>query len=167
MLLFHSLKNLLHLVYLSFLGLDDLLCQLFYFRVFNICMFACHDGRRMVRDHGLHILDIANRRLTYTDISYLKESGPPALSFIGMNGMPSYINVPLKNKVLPAGKDNISYRERQVLRLLAEGKASKEIGIILGISKETVDRHRKNMLHKKGLANTGELVGKAIRQGWI
>lgn len=104
---------------------------------------------------------------TYTDISYLKDSGPPTLSFIGMNGMPSYINVPLKNKMLSVSKDDISYRERQVLTLLAEGKASKEIGLILGISKGTVDRHRKNMLHKKGLANTSELVSKAIRQGWI
>lgn len=104
---------------------------------------------------------------TYTDIGYLKEEGVPTLSFIGMNGMPSYINVPLKNGNLLPGKDNITYRERQVLKLLAEGKLSKEIATLLNITKETVDKHRKNMLHKKQLRNTGELVSKAIRNGWI
>jgi len=54
-----------------------------------------------------------------------------------------------------------------VLTLLIEGKLSKEISRILKISKQTVDTHRKNMLHKKHLNNTGELVGKAIRYGWV
>jgi DNA-binding CsgD family transcriptional regulator len=54
-----------------------------------------------------------------------------------------------------------------VLKLLIEGKLSKEISSILKISKQTVDTHRKNMLHKKNLSNTGELIGKAIRYGWI
>ena len=48
-----------------------------------------------------------------------------------------------------------------------EGKLSKEISDILNISKQTVDTHRKNMVHKKHLNNTGELIGKAIRNGWI
>ncbi|HTH31462.1 MAG TPA: LuxR C-terminal-related transcriptional regulator, partial [Lacibacter sp.] len=58
-------------------------------------------------------------------------------------------------------------REKQVLKLLIEGKPSKEISSLLKISKQTVDTHRKNMLHKKHLSNTGELIGKAIRCGWI
>ena len=128
-----------------------------YCRVLYQTIIIEHDGLdRILRTFG-----------TYTDITYLKEDGVPALSFIGMNGMPSYINVPLENKDLPTEKDNITYRERQVLKLLAEGRLSKEIAVLLSISKETVDRHRKNMLHKKGLANTSELVSKAIRQGWI
>ena len=42
-----------------------------------------------------------------------------------------------------------------------------KISSILNISKQTVDTHRKNMLHKNNLNNTGELVAKAIRYGWI
>ena len=57
--------------------------------------------------------------------------------------------------------------EKQILILLIEGKLSKEISGALGISKQTVDTHRKNMLHKKNLSNTSELIGKAIRYGWI
>lgn len=61
----------------------------------------------------------------------------------------------------------MSKREKDVLILLIEGKLSKEIGDILHISKQTVDTHRKNMIRKNNLNNTGELIGKAIRSGWV
>ena len=47
----------------------------------------------------------------------------------------------------------ISLREKQVLKLIAEGKHSKEIGEILCISSQTVDTHRRNMQQR--LATTG------------
>ena len=102
----------------------------------------------------------------HTDISYLKQEGTPTLSFIGMNGEPSYYNVSLNNINIES-KEDLTRREKQILELLMEGRLSKEISNILKISKQTVDTHRKNMLHKKHLNNTGELIGKAIRYGWI
>jgi DNA-binding CsgD family transcriptional regulator len=102
----------------------------------------------------------------HTDITYLKQDGLPALSFIGMDGEPSYHDVALNNLYIES-KEDLTRREKEVLRLLIEGKLSKEISYILNISKQTVDTHRKNMLHKKNLNNTGELIGKAIRYGWI
>ena len=102
----------------------------------------------------------------HTDISYLKHEGTPVLSFIGIDGEPSYYNVALDNVYIES-KDELTRREIQVLKLLIEGRFSKEISDILHISKQTVDTHRKNMLHKKHLSNTGELIGKAIRHGWI
>lgn len=102
----------------------------------------------------------------HTDITYLKEEGKPSLSFIGVDGEPSYRNVASKNHFVES-KEELTLREKQVLKLLIEGKFSKEISNILKISKQTVDTHRKNMLHKNELSNTGELIGKAIRYGWI
>lgn len=102
----------------------------------------------------------------HTDITYLKQEGRPVLSFIGMDGEPSYRDV-VSNSVFVESKEELTRREKQVLKLLIEGKLSKEISRILKISKQTVDTHRKNMLHKKDLKNTGELIGKAIRYGWI
>ena len=101
-----------------------------------------------------------------TDITYLKQEGKPVLSFIGMDGEVSYLDVPSKN-IFIESKDELTKRERQVLIFLIEGRPSKEISQILKISKQTVDTHRKNMLCKKKLNNTNELVGKAIRYGWI
>ncbi|HEU5166684.1 MAG TPA: LuxR C-terminal-related transcriptional regulator [Chitinophagaceae bacterium] len=102
----------------------------------------------------------------HSDITYLKQEGKPVLSFIGMDGEPSYLDVASKN-IFIESKEDLTRREKQVLKLLIEGKLSKEISSILKISKQTVDTHRKNMLHKKNLNNTGELIGKAIRYGWI
>jgi DNA-binding CsgD family transcriptional regulator len=102
----------------------------------------------------------------HSDITYLKQEGKPVLSFIGMDGEPSYFDVASKN-IFIESKEELTRRERQVLLLLIEGKLSKEISQVLKISKQTVDTHRKNMLHKKQLNNTGELVGKAIRYGWV
>ncbi|MEO6329344.1 MAG: LuxR C-terminal-related transcriptional regulator [Ginsengibacter sp.] len=102
----------------------------------------------------------------HSDITYLKQEGKPVLSFIGMDDEPSFLDV-ASNNIFIESKDDLTRRERQVLKLLIDGKLSKEISIILKISKQTVDTHRKNMLHKKNLGNTGELIGKAIRYGWI
>jgi DNA-binding CsgD family transcriptional regulator len=102
----------------------------------------------------------------HTDITYLKQEGRPVLSFIGMDGEPSVVDVSSQNIYLES-KDELTNREKQVLALLIQGKLSKEISIILNISKQTVDTHRKNMLHKKNLSTTGELIGKAILNGWI
>ena len=103
---------------------------------------------------------------SHTDITYLKQEGVPALSFIGMDGEPSYHDIDLNN-IYVESREDLTRREKQVLRLLMEGRLSKEISQILNISKQTVDTHRKNMLCKKKLNNTSELVGKAIRYGWI
>jgi len=103
---------------------------------------------------------------THTDITHLKPGGKPILSFIGLEGEPSYINVDVQ-KVFAVSKETLSKREKQVLALLIEGKMSKEIGEILNISKQTVDGHRKNMIAKNGLKNTAELVSNAIKKGWI
>jgi len=102
----------------------------------------------------------------HSDITYLKAEGKPVLSFIGMDGEPSYYDVASKN-IFIESKEELTRRERQVLMLLIEGKLSKEISHALNISKQTVDTHRKNMLRKKKMSNTRELIGKAIRYGWV
>ena len=127
-----------------------------YARILYQGMMIEHDGNgRLLRSMAVQ-----------TDISYLKQEGKPVLSFIGMDGEPSYIDVGGQN-IFIKSKEELTLREKQVLKLLMEGKLSKEISCILNISKQTVDTHRKNMLYKKNLSNTAELIGKAIRYGWI
>lgn len=101
-----------------------------------------------------------------TDITHLKPEGKPTLSFIGLEGEPSYINIDVEN-IFAVSKEVLSKREKQILLLIMEGKLSKEIGQILHISKQTVDTHRNNMLAKCNAANTSELIVRAIRQGWV
>lgn len=61
----------------------------------------------------------------------------------------------------------LTRREQQILRLLAEGRAAKEIGEMLFITRKTVENHRANIMSKLGLANLAELVRYAARLGLI
>ena len=58
-------------------------------------------------------------------------------------------------------------RELDVVKLIAEGHTSGEIGELLIISNKTVDRHRANILDKLGLRNRVELTRYAIRRGLV
>ena len=55
--------------------------------------------------------------------------------------------------------------EREVLQLVTEGKASKEIAHLLNISHKTVEFHRNSMKDKLGLRTTAELTRHAIEMG--
>ena len=64
-------------------------------------------------------------------------------------------------------KLTLSPREREVLQLIAEGKTSYKMSEILGISKRTVDIHRKNIMDKLDLRSVAELTRYAIAEGII
>jgi two-component system, NarL family, response regulator NreC len=61
----------------------------------------------------------------------------------------------------------LSDRERQVLQLVAEGKATKEIASLLNISVKTVESHRTNIMDKLNIHDTAGLVRYSIRHGLI
>jgi len=63
--------------------------------------------------------------------------------------------------------ERLTLREREVLKLIAEGKSSKEIGDLLFISVRTVERHRANIMEKLNLKKTADLVKYAIQKGYV
>lgn len=58
---------------------------------------------------------------------------------------------------------DLTVREREVLKFLVEGLSSREIAEKLYISINTVQYHRKQLLHKTDSRNVAELIGKAYR----
>jgi len=58
-------------------------------------------------------------------------------------------------------------REKEVIKLIADGKSSKEIGDLLFISVRTVERHRANIMDKLKIRKTADLVKYAIQKGYI
>ena len=61
----------------------------------------------------------------------------------------------------------LTLRESQVLKLLAEGKSSREIAGLLGLSSRTVEHHRANMMAKLGVKGVVDLVKYAIAEGYL
>jgi DNA-binding NarL/FixJ family response regulator len=58
-------------------------------------------------------------------------------------------------------------REKQVLKLVAEGLSNKEVADVLGISVKTAMSHREHVMEKLGVHNRTELVRFALRKGVI
>lgn len=64
-------------------------------------------------------------------------------------------------------EDPLTPREAEVVKLIAEGLTSREIGETLTISEKTVERHRSNVLEKLGLRDRVGLTRYAIRRGLV
>ena len=63
--------------------------------------------------------------------------------------------------------DPLSARERQVLQLIAEGKTTKEVATVLGISVKTAETYRTRIMSKLDIHETASLVRYAIRRGLV
>jgi two-component system, NarL family, response regulator NreC len=77
-----------------------------------------------------------------------------------------YIRV-LRQKGAVDSYELLTMREREILQLLAEGKANKEVAAALNISPYTVETHRSNILEKLDLHSTADLILYAVRKGII
>jgi two-component system response regulator NreC len=63
--------------------------------------------------------------------------------------------------------DPLTPREREILQLVAEGKRTKEIAKLLGISVKTIESHRTRIMRKLDAPNIASIVRYAIRRGLI
>ncbi|TMQ57530.1 MAG: response regulator transcription factor [Candidatus Eisenbacteria bacterium] len=66
---------------------------------------------------------------------------------------------------LPA--DPLTNREREILQLIAEGKTTKQIASVLGISVKTVETHRSHIMDKLQIRDTAGLIRYALRRGLV
>jgi len=70
----------------------------------------------------------------------------------------------LESRGLDDTYELLTEREREILQLLAEGKANKEVATVLFISPTTVETHRGHILQKLGLHSTADLILYAVRK---
>lgn len=84
---------------------------------------------------------------------------------------PSAVGTLVRDFLARAGKDGgydpLTPRELEVLKLIAEGKSSRQIAGLLVISVKTVERHRADILRRLGLRDRVDLTRYAIRRGLI
>ena len=82
----------------------------------------------------------------------------PTVSTVVVNGYLSGEKAP---------PDPLAPRERQVLQLVAEGRTSKEIAVVLGVSVKTAESYRAQVMEKLDIHDTAGLVRYAIRRGLV
>lgn len=61
----------------------------------------------------------------------------------------------------------LTRREREVIKLIAEGKRTKEIADYLSLSPKTIEKHRTNLMRKLDLHNVSEVTVYAIKNGFV
>ncbi len=66
---------------------------------------------------------------------------------------------------LAATQEQLTARERQILSLVAQGLANRDIAERLGVSAKTVDNHRTNLMRKVQAHSVAELIAYAVREG--
>jgi DNA-binding NarL/FixJ family response regulator len=74
------------------------------------------------------------------------------------------ITAPTEHNAMAGG---LSFREREVLALIAEGLTNAEIADKLFTSKRTIETHRQNIIEKTQVKNTAALVNYAVRNGLV
>ena len=75
----------------------------------------------------------------------------------------------LRRRLEPGGslKEALTHREREILKLLADGNTSREIAHKLYISLRTVQNHRANIMRKLNVRRTTDLVKYALQKGYV
>lgn len=61
----------------------------------------------------------------------------------------------------------LTRREREVIKLIAEGKRTREIAVYLSLSPKTIEKHRTNLMRKLDLHNVSEVTVYAIKNGFV
>jgi DNA-binding NarL/FixJ family response regulator len=66
-----------------------------------------------------------------------------------------------------AQRGELSERERQIIRLIAAGRRTREMADLLSLSPKTVEKHRANLMRKLGLRNASAVAAYAIANGYV
>lgn len=114
---------------------------------------------------GYLLKDATHNELTVAIRSILsgKTYLSPDISERIING---YLN-PNGSSSVTSPWDTLTYREREVLKLVAEGHPNKHIAEYLSLSVKTVEKHRSNLMKKLNLHNASTLTAYAIEKGLV
>ena len=111
-----------------------------------------------------------------TDISHITNVNNYRLSFIGLNGNASFLELDVMHKkpfvdftpkITFDKQENYTNREFEIICLIGKGKTTKEITALLNISQQTVLTHRKNILKKSDFKTTTELIANFVKKGYL
>ena len=101
----------------------------------------------------------------------LEEKGVPWVSrYIDLFKFDQLISSAMEQNSVTAPTSHVrplTDRQRQVLRLVSEGRSAKEVAVSLNISVKTAQFHKASIMEKLNLHSSGELVRFAVRNGLI
>jgi len=128
----------------------------------EILILSMHESEKLV---GELLAAGARGYLLKTDAGESLVAALEALSEHKPYFTPKVSAVVLRGFLNPETQESpeLTPREREIVQLIAEGKATKEIADVLGISVKTAETHRTNLMRKLDLHSTADVVRYAIR----
>ena len=133
----------------------------------KILVLTMHDSEQVVREvlatgaHGYLLKSDAGRDLLGA-IEALRTNKPFFTSTVAQMLVNHYRKTHAGSEATH-GTSLLTAREREIVQLLAEGKSTKEVATVLGLSVRTADTHRTNVMRKLDIHSVSELVRYAIR----
>ena len=119
-------------------------------------------------------VDFVKRSMANGACGYLlKDASPFELeqALRSVMTMGSYFSPAIAQRLLqpsePTADDELTHRQVEILKLIAQGRASKEIAFELGLSSKTVDVHRARIMDRLRLNDIASLTLYAVRKGLI
>ena len=119
-------------------------------------------------------VDFVKRAVKNGACGYLMKDAPPfeleqAMRSVMATG--SYFSPAIAQRLLqpsePTVDDELTHRQVEILKLIAQGRASKEIAYELGLSPKTVDVHRARIMERLRLNDIASLTLYAVRKGLV
>ena len=135
---------------------------------------AKHPKARLLVLSMYDTVDFVKRAVANGACGYLMKDAPPfeleqAVRSVMATG--SYFSPAIAQRLLqpsePTVDDELTHRQVEILRLIAQGRASKEIAYELGLSPKTVDVHRARIMERLRLNDIASLTLYAVRKGLI
>jgi len=138
----------------------------------KVLILTLHDSDQVVRDvlnagaRGFLLKSDAARDLVAA-VEALRRDKTYFTSKVAAMVLEGY----LRNGTGPApatiGRNRLTPREREIVQLLAEGKSTKEVAVVLGLSVKTAETHRSNIMRKLQLHSVSDLVLYAVRNNIV
>jgi len=135
---------------------------------------ASHPKVRLLVLSMYDTVDFVKRAVANGACGYLMKDAPPfeleqAVRSVMATG--SYFSPAIAQRLLqpsePTADDELTHRQVEILKLIAQGRASKEIAFELGLSPKTVDVHRARIMERLRLNDIASLTLYAVRKGLI
>jgi DNA-binding NarL/FixJ family response regulator len=119
-------------------------------------------------------VDFVKRAMASGACGYLMKDAPPfelEQALRSVMTMGSYFSPAIAQRLMqpsePTAQDELTQRQIEILKLIAQGRASKEIAYELGLSSKTVDVHRARIMDRLRLNDIASLTLYAVRKGLI
>ena len=138
----------------------------------KVLILTLHDSDQVVRDvlnagaRGFLLKSDAARDLVAA-VEALKRDKTYFTSKVAAMVLEGYLKAGTGPAPPTVGRNRLTPREREIVQLLAEGKSTKEVAVVLGLSVKTAETHRSNIMRKLQLHSVSDLVLYAVRNNIV